>query len=110
MPISSRTSYDNHGLPYDVTKIINSDSSLNLAKYEQYSPLFLPTAFAISYGLSFASITGEFSVLLMARKTHILNDRHILQRPSRTLCSSSESSYTFKLVDLCLSSLIFMRD
>ncbi|KAI0779970.1 OPT oligopeptide transporter [Fomes fomentarius] len=58
MPISSRTSFDRFGQTYDVSKIINDDASLNLAKYEQYSPLFLSTTFALSYGLSFASITA----------------------------------------------------
>ena len=57
--MSSRTSFDNRGQAYDVSQIINPYSSLNLSKYEQYSPLFLSTTFAISYGLSFASITGK---------------------------------------------------
>lgn len=69
MPISSRTSYDNHGLPYNVTAIVNSDLSLNLAAYKAYSPLFLSTTFAISYGLSFASIAATLThALLYFRK------------------------------------------
>ncbi len=56
--MSSRTSYDNTGAAYDVTKILNDDTTLNFRKYEAYSPLFLSTTFAVSYGLSFASITG----------------------------------------------------
>lgn len=59
MPMSSRTSYDNTGSPYDVTKIINDDATLNIRRYEAYSPLFLSTTFAVSYGLSFAAITGK---------------------------------------------------
>src|ERR1700722_12272957 len=39
--ISSRGSYDNTGQPYNVTQIINADSSFNEAKYKAYSPLFL---------------------------------------------------------------------
>lgn len=61
MPMSSRISYDNTGKQYDVSRIINEDSTLNLMRYEAYSPLFLSTTFAMSYGLSFASITGECS-------------------------------------------------
>ncbi|KAH7325196.1 OPT oligopeptide transporter [Rhizoctonia solani] len=56
MPISSRTSYDNQKNPYDVKKILNPDATLNRDAYKAYSPLFLSTTFAISYGLSFASI------------------------------------------------------
>ena len=39
--VSSRISYDNTGNTYNVTHIINSDASLNLTAYKQYSPLFL---------------------------------------------------------------------
>ncbi|KAI0271688.1 small oligopeptide transporter [Gloeopeniophorella convolvens] len=58
MPISSRTSYDNTGAAYNVTRILNPDSTINLEAYHNYSPLFLSTTFAMSYGLSFASITA----------------------------------------------------
>ncbi|KAK0468830.1 hypothetical protein IW261DRAFT_1517054 [Armillaria novae-zelandiae] len=39
---------------YDVTKIVNPDVTFNEAAYKEYSPLFISTTFAISYGLSFA--------------------------------------------------------
>jgi hypothetical protein len=58
MPISSRTSYDRYGMEYDVSKILSAENTLDLEKYESYSPLFLSTTFALSYGLSFASITA----------------------------------------------------
>ncbi|KAF8552645.1 small oligopeptide transporter, partial [Imleria badia] len=58
LPMWSRTSYDNTGNEYNVSRIINADKSLNLTAYEEYSPLFLSTTFAMSYGLSFASITA----------------------------------------------------
>ena len=58
MPISSTHSFDNMGLSYNVSRIIAPDLTLDVDKYHGYSPLFLPTTFAISYGLSFASITG----------------------------------------------------
>ncbi|KAG8904835.1 hypothetical protein FRB99_001091 [Tulasnella sp. 403] len=58
LPISSRTSYDHFGKTYNVTRILNPDSTLNMEEYKKYSPLFLSTVFAISYGLSFASITA----------------------------------------------------
>ncbi|KAL5513349.1 hypothetical protein ACEPAH_3748 [Sanghuangporus vaninii] len=61
MPISSRNSFDNTGQAYDVTRILNDDSTINIEKYHQYSPLFLSTTFAISYGLSFASITATLT-------------------------------------------------
>ncbi|KAG9225680.1 hypothetical protein CCMSSC00406_0007537 [Pleurotus cornucopiae] len=61
MPISSRGSFDNTGAEYDVTKILNADSTFNEDAYKAYSPLFLSTTFALSYGLSFASITSTLT-------------------------------------------------
>ncbi|KAG1727749.1 OPT oligopeptide transporter [Suillus paluster] len=58
LPIMSRTSYDNTGAGYNVTAILGTDGTLNVTAYEAYSPLFLSTTFAVSYGLSFASITA----------------------------------------------------
>ena len=75
--ISSRGSFDNTGGAYNVSRILNDDTTINLEAYRAYSPLFLSyvytplvntislssmkhssTTFAISYGLSFASITA----------------------------------------------------
>jgi len=61
MPISSRGSYDNTGKKYDVTRIVNPDATFNQEAYNSYSPLFLSTTFAVSYGLSFASITATLT-------------------------------------------------
>ncbi|GJE84381.1 OPT oligopeptide transporter protein [Phanerochaete sordida] len=58
MPISSTGSYDNTGSPYNVTQILTPDSTFDIEKYKTYSPLFLSTTFALSYGLSFASVTA----------------------------------------------------
>ncbi|KII86303.1 hypothetical protein PLICRDRAFT_114715 [Plicaturopsis crispa FD-325 SS-3] len=58
MPILSRGSFDNTGASYKVHRILTPDSTLDLDKYKAYSPLFISTTFAVSYGLSFASITA----------------------------------------------------
>ncbi|KAF9530833.1 OPT oligopeptide transporter [Crepidotus variabilis] len=60
-PISSRGSYTNTGEKYDVSQILNDDTTFNQEKYSAYSPLYLSTTFAISYGLSFASITSTLT-------------------------------------------------
>ncbi|KAH9475266.1 Sexual differentiation process protein isp4 [Psilocybe cubensis] len=61
MPISSRGSFDNTGSTYNVTRITNPDTTFNQEEYDAYSPLFISTTFAISYGLSFASITATLT-------------------------------------------------
>lgn len=67
--ISSRGSFDNLGLPYNVSRILNADATFNEKEYAAYSPLYLSTTFAISYGLSFASITATLThAILYFRK------------------------------------------
>ncbi|KAF9444401.1 OPT oligopeptide transporter [Macrolepiota fuliginosa MF-IS2] len=61
MPISSRGSFDRFGETYNVTQILNDDATFNEEAYQAYSPLFISTTFAISYGLSFASITATLT-------------------------------------------------
>ncbi|KAG1864939.1 OPT oligopeptide transporter protein-domain-containing protein [Suillus subalutaceus] len=83
MPVSSRTSYDHTGASYDITRIINSDASLNLTAYEEYSPLFLSTTFALSYGLSFASITASLThaFLFFRKQIWIQSRRSMHEQP-----------------------------
>ncbi|KAJ6628838.1 OPT oligopeptide transporter [Mycena sp. CBHHK59/15] len=61
MPISSGGFFDNTGAKYNVSPILTPESTFDQAAYEAYSPLFLSTTFAVSYGLSFASITATFT-------------------------------------------------
>ena len=58
MPISTSVSYDNTGHKYNFTNILNDQFEFDLGKYKAYSPLFLGTTFALSYGLSFASLAS----------------------------------------------------
>ncbi|KAH7910423.1 OPT oligopeptide transporter protein-domain-containing protein [Hygrophoropsis aurantiaca] len=83
MPMSSRTSYDNTGAAYNVTRITNADASLNLAAYEAYSPLFLSTTFAMSYGLSFASITATLmhAFLFFRKQIWVQSRRSMHEQP-----------------------------
>lgn len=57
MPVLSRTAFDHHGLPFNVSQILTNDQ-FDEEKYKNYSPLFLPAGFAMSYALAFASVTG----------------------------------------------------
>ena len=69
MPMQSRTSFDNTGATYNVTRILTSDNQFNITAYEEYSPLFLSTTFSLTYGLSFASITATIvHAILFFRK------------------------------------------
>ncbi|KAF9029865.1 OPT oligopeptide transporter protein-domain-containing protein [Rhodocollybia butyracea] len=54
-------SFNSNGTFYDVRRITNPDLTFNQSAYEAYSPIYLSATFAMSYGLSFASITATIS-------------------------------------------------
>lgn len=58
LPMSDSGTYDNTGSPYNVSRILTPEFTLDQQAYENYSPLFISTTFAISYGLSFAAIAS----------------------------------------------------
>ncbi|KAI0776983.1 small oligopeptide transporter [Trametes elegans] len=83
LPISSRGSFDNTGVSYDVSRVLTPDATLDIEKYRQYSPLFLSTTFAISYGLSFASITATIvhTALYFRKQIWIQARRSLSEQP-----------------------------
>lgn len=46
------------GMPYNTSRVMNPDYSLNDAAYHEYSPIFLSTTSVLSYGLGFAAVTS----------------------------------------------------
>jgi OPT family oligopeptide transporter len=53
MPVSVGMAYDNTGLPYNLSAVV-TNNLFDQAKYEQYSPMFLPITYAVTYGTIFA--------------------------------------------------------
>ena len=58
LPFSSSGNFDNTGKPYNTTLVMNPDYSLNETAYYNYSPIYLPTTSALSYGLGFAGVAS----------------------------------------------------
>ncbi|KAI1462911.1 small oligopeptide transporter [Daldinia caldariorum] len=56
--VQSSSAFDNTGAVYNVSRILNDDLTFNEQKYHEYSPLFLSTQFALTYGLSFAAVAA----------------------------------------------------
>ncbi|KAI0740140.1 OPT oligopeptide transporter [Earliella scabrosa] len=83
MPMSTRTSYDNTGGVYNVTRILTPNATLDLKKYQEYSPLFLSATFAMTYGLSFASITATImhTILYFRKQIWIQSRRSLSEQP-----------------------------
>ena len=79
----SSHSFDNTGNIYNVSQIINDDSSFNLEAYKAYSPLFLSASFAVSYGLSFAAITATLTHTFVyhRKQIYIQSRRSLSEQP-----------------------------
>ncbi|KAI1660364.1 small oligopeptide transporter [Daldinia decipiens] len=58
LPMSDSSTYDNTGATYNVSRILTPQFTLDEEAYKAYSPIFISTTFALSYGLSFAAITA----------------------------------------------------
>jgi len=58
-PISARTAFDNTGSPYIARNII-TNGVFDPVKYTAYSPVFLPTIFAVVHGTLFAAFSSIF--------------------------------------------------
>lgn len=58
MPILSSSVFDNTGKIYDVSKILTPDFLFDKQAYENYSRVFLPITYVLSYGLQFAALAS----------------------------------------------------
>lgn len=58
MPILSSAVFDNTGKPYDVSKILTPDFLFNEEAYSNYSRVYLPITYVLSYALQFAALAA----------------------------------------------------
>ncbi|UKZ73797.1 hypothetical protein TrVFT333_001449 [Trichoderma virens FT-333] len=58
MPILSAAVFDNTGKVYDVSKILTSDFLFDREAYSNYSRVFLPVTYMLSYGVQFAGLAA----------------------------------------------------
>lgn len=61
LPMVANKNFDIYGTSYNTTRILNADTTLNEAAYKAYSPLFLPSAFIVSYAMGFAGLMASIS-------------------------------------------------
>ncbi|KAK6202518.1 oligopeptide transporter [Scheffersomyces amazonensis] len=82
LPISSSDSYDRFGQSYNVSRIVDPVTlTFDLQAYKEYSPLFLSTTFAISYGLSFASILATIMHTILFHGKEIIQQVRMKEKP-----------------------------
>jgi OPT family small oligopeptide transporter len=58
MPILSTAVFDNTGHVYNVTKILTPDFVFDRPAYQDYSRVFLPITYMLSYGVQFAGLAA----------------------------------------------------
>ncbi|KAI0398586.1 OPT-domain-containing protein [Xylariaceae sp. FL0594] len=58
MPMLSASVFDNTGRIYDVGRILTSDFLFDRAAYSNYSRVYLPITYVLSYGLQFAGLAS----------------------------------------------------
>ncbi|KAF8435078.1 OPT oligopeptide transporter protein-domain-containing protein [Boletus edulis BED1] len=56
-PINDNNPYDRFGQYYNVSRVLDSSNHLNATAYNEYSPLYLPATYAMTYLLAFALST-----------------------------------------------------
>jgi OPT family small oligopeptide transporter len=58
LPILSSAVFDNTGKPYKVSKILTTDFLFDKVAYDNYSKVYLPITYVLSYGVQFASLSA----------------------------------------------------
>lgn len=58
MPILSAAVFDNTGHLYNVSRILTPEFLFDQKAYEEYSPVYLPITYVLSYGVQFAALTS----------------------------------------------------
>lgn len=58
MPILSAAVFDNTGNVYDVSKVLTKDFLFDREAYSNYSRVFLPITYVLSYGVQFAGLAS----------------------------------------------------
>ncbi|KAI0254429.1 OPT oligopeptide transporter protein-domain-containing protein [Lactifluus subvellereus] len=72
-PMFGSHPYDRFGHTYNVSRVLTTQDTFNLTAYEEYSPLYLPAAFAMTYLLAFALSTCVIVHTLLYHGRTLLN-------------------------------------
>ncbi|KAL3456041.1 OPT oligopeptide transporter protein-domain-containing protein [Aspergillus heterothallicus] len=95
LPFQSSSVFDNTGSTYNVSRIVNAAShyKLDVAKYEEYSPVYMPITYALNmFGLSFATLTSLLVwVVLEHRDIMITGARRLPQLLMQSLPGRSQT-------------------
>lgn len=60
LPLMNSNTFDNTGSTYNTSRIMTKDGTVDQAAYHDYSPMFLPAGYALTFGIAFANLSGIF--------------------------------------------------
>ncbi|KAF7346881.1 hypothetical protein MVEN_01440100 [Mycena venus] len=72
-PISANVPYDRFGKQYNITHVLTLQDTFNATAYGEYSPLYLPATYAMTYLLAFALSTCVIVHTLLYHGRSLLN-------------------------------------
>ncbi|CAG8215240.1 unnamed protein product [Penicillium olsonii] len=59
LPLLSSGTFDNTGSAYNISRVVDTATKdFSLAKYKEYSPMYISMSYSLTYGLSFAAVTA----------------------------------------------------
>ncbi|KAJ7872773.1 OPT-domain-containing protein [Mycena olivaceomarginata] len=73
LPINSPLVFDNTASLYSVANAVGSDTMFNQTMYENYSPAYLSTSSALTYGVFFALYTATLSHAFLYHRREIVH-------------------------------------
>lgn len=65
LPIHANKNWDRYAKPYNTSRVLNADSTLNVTAYKDYSPLLLSPNLALCYSLEFAVLTATITHIVL---------------------------------------------
>lgn len=60
LPMLNSNTFDNTGQSYNTSRVMTPSGTIDQEAYRNYSPMFLPAGYALTYGVAFANLTGIF--------------------------------------------------
>lgn len=73
LPMSGNGPFDRYGNSYNVNLVMTPDMRLNATAYEEYSPLYLPATYVITYLLAFMLSTAVLVHTVLYHGRALLN-------------------------------------
>ncbi|KAI8064712.1 OPT family small oligopeptide transporter [Gongronella butleri] len=83
-PIVTQALFTSDGSPWNISKVMNPDRSLNVTAYDEYGPLRMSTFFAITYGIGFAGVSSILT------HTYLFHGREIWESYKRSRTDATD--------------------